>query len=347
MGAYKPRTNNEWGFLGAIAGQTVCATVLDVVVLWKYFGWVTPLVYQVPRSYSIPVNCGLLLLAVIYQAILTLDSLRTRNNVQMYNICICNILLLVLTIMSYEQTSQVITGLSTARAMGTTPLVNLSIDLWANVSPVLLSSCVVTGIVSIALFFYGYKLHKEFAWAIYRHVSGSRQMRQKFLAYKVLIVMVKMELYLFIAFLVLYGLVDVHFEVPEFPLTVCLLLAELLQFGLGPYFMKTENVSGALVVIVLRVAQIAYLISRIVLLCGHGPRANTPMKNEMMLYACSSLAFNAIICVNSVLCTLNFGHGLKPLLAGETKDARESYQFHNLGYEPVHQFPKSPRFDLE
>lgn len=64
------------------------------------------------------------------------------------------------------------------------------------------------------------------------------------------IVLVKIELYFFIGFIALYGVVDVHFEAPEFPLTVCLLLFELLQSLLGPYFTKTENITGSLVALV-------------------------------------------------------------------------------------------------
>lgn len=65
-----------------------------------------------------------------------------------------------------------------------------------------------------------------------------------------LIVIIRTEFYFFLGFLALYGLVDVHFQVPEFPLTVCLLLFEMLQIALGPYCIKIENMPGAIVAIV-------------------------------------------------------------------------------------------------
>lgn len=67
---------------------------------------------------------------------------------------------------------------------------------------------------------------------------------------KVLIVLIKVELYFFYAFLALYGLVEVHFAVPEFPLLVCLLPLAMLQVALGIYFTKTENLLGATAAIV-------------------------------------------------------------------------------------------------
>ncbi|PVH91645.1 hypothetical protein DM02DRAFT_545403 [Periconia macrospinosa] len=347
MSGYRPRTNSEWGFLGAIVGQAVCATALDIAVLWKYFSWVTPLVYQVQQSYSIPVNCGLIIFGLCYQSVLTVDALHTRNNVQMYNICVFNALLLTFIAMSYGQTAEVISGLSTSRALGDQPLVDLSVDLWASVRLLLLTLSVVVAIATLGLFFYGYKLHNEFAWAIYRHVRGSRQMRQWFLMYKVLVVFIKVELYFFIGFLLLYGLVNVHFEVPEFPLIVCLLLSELVQIALALYFTKTENTLGAIIAIAFRLAQIAYLVSRIVVLCGNGIRANTILKNEMLLFAGSALAFNAFICINSVLCITNFGCGLKPLLSGEISNERQPYEFHSLGYQPANQSFVSRRLSLD
>lgn len=154
-------------------------------MLWKYFAWVTDLVFQVPRSYSVPVNCGLSLFGFSYLAVLSADALRQRNNVQIYSICVCNILLFIFTVMRYEQTAGIIEGLATARALGDTPLVDLSMDLWAIVGPILLSSSAISGVCTLALLFFGFKLHYEFAWAIYRHVNGSTQTRRRLLVYKV------------------------------------------------------------------------------------------------------------------------------------------------------------------
>lgn len=153
-------------------------------MLWKYLGWVTPLVYQVPRSLFVPVNCAIATFSLAYQAILSFDALHVKNNVQIYNICICNMLLLVFNVMRHEQTAIVLTGLRESRSKGTEPLVDLSVDLLKVVSPVLITSSVVVGVCCAGLFAFAYTLHGEFAWAIYRHVSGSRQTRQRFLAYK-------------------------------------------------------------------------------------------------------------------------------------------------------------------
>jgi hypothetical protein len=156
----------------------------DSVVLWEYLSWITPLVFETPNSYFVPVHCGLTILGLTYQAILAFDALHVKNNVQVYAICICNIVLFVSNIMRIGQTAIVLTGLREARSMGIKPTVDLSVDLWKLVYPVLITSSVLVGACSLGIFAFAYKLHKEFAWAIYRHVSGSRQTRRRFLTYK-------------------------------------------------------------------------------------------------------------------------------------------------------------------
>jgi hypothetical protein len=138
----------------------------------------------VPRSYSILVNCGLAISGLAYQTVLTLDALYVKNNVQVYNICICNAVFFAFHVMRYGQTDRVISGMRGSRAMGTEPIVDLSVDLWKIVSPLLIASASLVGTCCVGLFVFAYNLHKEFGWAIYRHVSGSQQTRRRFLTYK-------------------------------------------------------------------------------------------------------------------------------------------------------------------
>ena len=62
--------------------------------------------------------------------------------------------------------------------------------------------------------------------------------------------MIKLEVYFLIAFVVTYGLVDVHFEVPEFPLTIAIIPLLWVQVGMTIYFTKRENKLGAIAAIV-------------------------------------------------------------------------------------------------
>lgn len=46
--------------------------------------------------------------------------------------------------------------------------------------------------------------------------------------YKVLIVLIKIKLYYFLCFLIIYSYIEVYFKVPEFPLLVYLILLAIL-----------------------------------------------------------------------------------------------------------------------
>lgn len=158
----------------------------------------------------------------------------------------------------------------------------------------------------------------------------------------------KLDVYFMMAFIVVYGIVDVHYELPEFPLTIAIIPLLWIQVAMTIYFTKRENKLGASAAIVscilrslfsfvlaynwmqmLRVAEIAYLISRILVLNDVPPslRSKTLLKNEKLLFAGCSLTLATGACLNAALCFLNFDHGLKPLLLDQGwKQGRHEFQ---------------------
>ncbi|PSN68082.1 hypothetical protein BS50DRAFT_600036 [Corynespora cassiicola Philippines] len=341
---YRPRTACEGIFFGTTLVQAIGATVLEIVVLGRYYMWITPVAYQVQRSYVVPVNFGLFVFGLFYEVALTFDALRLKNNVQVFAISICNALLVVFSIMRYGQTLEVNDGLSTSIAAGNIPLVDHSVEFWGRVQAAMITGTIVLGISTIILWLCAFRLNREFAWAIYRHISGSRQTRRRFLAYETLVVLIKVEIFFFIGFIITYGFVNVHYDIPEFPITMCLIPIVLAMAFMGIYFTRKEKRLGAIIIIVLRLGEIAYLNSRIAAMYGKGIRGNTGFKDEMLLFAFSSLNFSVLICLNSIVCVGNFGKGLKPLLLYHGREEKEaSYEFQPLHYQGY----QSSRLDLD
>lgn len=60
----------------------------------------------------------------------------------------------------------------------------------------------------------------------------------------------KLEVFFTIAFIVTYGLIDVHFAIPEFPLTIAIIPLLFIQLFMTIYFIQHESRSGALAAIV-------------------------------------------------------------------------------------------------
>jgi hypothetical protein len=67
---------------------------------------------------------------------------------------------------------------------------------------------------------------------------------------QILLVLIRVEPYFLIAFVVLYGLVNVHFAQPEFGLTMALVPALGIQVALTVVFTRSENVLGTLAALV-------------------------------------------------------------------------------------------------
>lgn len=84
------------------------------------------------------------------------------------------------------------------------------------------------------------------------------------------------------------------------------------------------------------IALVAYLISRIVILYGPTLRGNTAGKGTMLLFAFMSLVFTVAVVVVSIICTMNFNHGLKAVNEHKIQAARDSYMaLSERGRSPV------------
>lgn len=60
----------------------------------------------------------------------------------------------------------------------------------------------------------------------------------------------KLGVYFFITFLVLYGVINVHYAMPEFAIVMALIPAALVQISLSVYFARKENKIGMALLIV-------------------------------------------------------------------------------------------------
>ncbi|KAJ4983389.1 hypothetical protein SVAN01_11124 [Stagonosporopsis vannaccii] len=341
---YRPRTGVEWAFFGITATQAIGTSILDIVVLVRYFSWINPVVWQVPRSYVVPVNFAVFVLGNVYFAGLAFDALRARNNLQLFGISAFNLGIFVFAIMRYGQTQDTAADLAVNYALGNKPFVKADVSFWPKVQPALIVSTILVGACMVSSFLLTFRLNREFAWAIYRHISGSISIRRKYLTYQVLLVIMKLDFYFIIAFILIYGLVDVHYEIPEFPLTMAIIPMLMIQLGMTIYFTKRENKMGAIAAIVLRMGEMTYLISRILILNGvpKSLRSSTILKNEMLLFAGFSLTLATIAFFNASICLFNFDHGLKPLLLDSGwKQGRYEFQ-------PIHaQARLSARLELD
>ncbi|KAB2574088.1 hypothetical protein BFW01_g1419 [Lasiodiplodia theobromae] len=350
---FKPQTKSEWAFLGTTATQAGVNTAIQLYVLDRYLRWVNPNVYQVARSYTIPVTFAIFVFGVVYQFLLAWDSLRSKNNIQLFAQAVCNVCLFISAVLQYEQVKDVVHGLPPNHDAQNKPLVKLDVNIWAQIHPALIAFIAVFAACSVAMCGLAYKLHKQFAWALYKDINADTSLRTRYLIYQVFLVLMKLSFYFLVSFVIIYGFVDVHYEQPEFALTMAIIPVAMLQILLSAFAARHENRFFMLISILVYAGGVAYLVSRIILLVGDGPRSKTIMKDEMMFFAVVSLILTASTLVASTWCMINFGHGLKPHLLGMTakkapQDPEDAYRFERLSHTaPPPEFLTPRRFALD
>lgn len=154
-----------------------------ILVEWQL--WVTPHITEVTVSYTVPIGLGIVIFAVLFTLILSLDAIHHQNNVLLVAICLCNSCTLVFSIMRFMSMRGITNTLYSNRYKKPT-LVDTSRNIWPHIQPAEIILSVIVGVSSLSLWICAYFLHKEFSWTIYKSVHGNPEARKRYRAYEVL-----------------------------------------------------------------------------------------------------------------------------------------------------------------
>ncbi|GFF46142.1 hypothetical protein IFM46972_07970 [Aspergillus udagawae] len=178
--------------------------------------------------------------ACIYEAILSLDAIYHKNNICLLAICASNICVAVYAVLQYTKIEGAIDSVRASTDGMGDHLVDISRDIWIYIRPAELAVPVMLGIGTLVLVPASCRLHKDYAWAIYKCIQGNTELRLRYIAYKVYLVLIKFDFFFLVAFIVQYDLIDVHFKEPEYSLTMAFIPASLLVMVFGIYCVKAE-----------------------------------------------------------------------------------------------------------
>jgi hypothetical protein len=162
--------------------------------------------------------------------------------------------------------------------------------------------------------------------------------------------------------------VYVHFKEPEYTITMLLILLAFIIMLLGIWVIQHEKTIGAVAIIVSSLPSlykpgelltirkicylglVAYLISRIVILCN----SRTAGKDMMLFFASVSLVLTSATICCTIICIKNFDRGFKAINQSKNGHAQESYsrESHSLHAgnflaEPPRSFSRSSRLTLD
>ncbi|CAI7624066.1 unnamed protein product [Penicillium bialowiezense] len=245
---YRPTTRNEWWLCGVLLTQAIITIALEIYIFVEWQSWVTPTITQVPVSYLIPINLAILIFACVYEFALSLDAIHNKNNILLFAICISNACSFAYAVMQYQLMESNTIRLYESR-FGYPTLVDTTRSIWPLIQPAEIIVCIVTGICTLVMVPCVYFLHREYSWAIYKCVNGSRKTRMRYLFYEIFLVLIKVNFYFLIGFIIQYNLIYVHFRGIEYTLTMCLIPAAFICMLLGVYFVQHERTWGVIGII--------------------------------------------------------------------------------------------------
>ncbi|GFF24191.1 UPF0658 Golgi apparatus membrane protein C23H3.04 [Aspergillus udagawae] len=332
---YTPGSTNERIFGGLMATQAIIILALELFILVEWQLWMHPKDVEVAPLYIVPVNAAIVWFACIYEFSLSLNAMHHKNNIQLFAICICNAFVVAFAAMQYPAMKSFCITMPIQRGPYGQPLVDTSRNIWPQIRGPQLAVPIVIGLCTLGIWWFAFRLHKQYAWAIYRCVQGDSHTRDRHLAYEVYVVFVKLSAFFIICFVLQYGLIHAHFVLgPEFGLTMSIPPALTFVMILGVCIVRKEHKPLMILVIVCHLAMIAYLLSRIAALYGNSHLARGATKYMMTAFAFSSLILTILSLACGIRC-LNFGYGLKHILAGKAHPVRASYDFHTFSRYPI------------
>ncbi|KAJ5512910.1 hypothetical protein N7463_002462 [Penicillium fimorum] len=333
---YRPTARNEWWLCGVLFTQAILTIALEIYILVEWQLWVTPTITQVPVSYMIPTNLGILIFASVYEFILALDAIHHKNNVLLFSLCICNVCSFGYSIMQYTSMKETTTRLFESR-YGFPTLIDTTRNVWPQIRPAEIMVSTITGLCTLLLCGSVYILHREYSWVIYKSVHGSLKTRIRYLGYEIFLVLIKLLFYFLLGFIIQYNLVYVHFREPEYTLTMLLIPVAFITMLLGIWVVQHERIIGVVVIILCYLGLVAYLISRIIVLCG----ARTDGKDMMLFFASVSLVLTSATVCCTIICIKNFDRGFKVINQSKNGHAQESYSRESYSL-PGGNFPAEP-----
>ncbi|KAG6038080.1 hypothetical protein E4U41_004589 [Claviceps citrina] len=266
---------------------------------------------------TIPTFLTLFIFGFLYELVIVWDALRMKNTIQVIGVCIANLALLVYTAIQVDQISGAIYTLFKFNALehGATHM-----SVWTKFRAFLLA---IPGIIALSTFlmvFISWKLYQEFAWDILKNIGADYRMKKRFLHYQIYIALLKFDFFFFLGFIIQFVVVVAEKSDPEFALTIGTIPITIAILLAAAFFTRRENKPGMICIIILFLGGLSYFIFKLVRI--YQPSHATSyyaVRKSLSAFAVITIMLIVLTIVNAIICTNNFGKGLKPHLLASRK----------------------------
>lgn len=258
-----------------------------------------------PRT-TIPTFLALYIFAFVYQLVLVWDALRLKNTIQIIGLVGLNVGLLLYGAVQMDQLHDAVNIL----------IKNSEIegDLWHATKPYLIAIPCILGFTTVCMAYVAYRLYKEFAWTIYKHISADLRMKRRYLTYQIYIALLKFDFFFTLGFTIQFVIIvggrtnaERWVTVAAIPVTIVIMLAAF-------FFCRRENMFGTIVVIVLYFGGLAYFCFKLYRMYEGGDisKPYLPARKELTTFAVLTIFLLLGTIIVACMCTNNYGKGLMP-----------------------------------
>ncbi|RKP13169.1 hypothetical protein BJ684DRAFT_10445 [Piptocephalis cylindrospora] len=154
-------------------------------------------VQTIQRAQALSVYHILFIVAQLFQLILFVDAVRQKNTIQIIGLILYNFVCMAYSILQIVQGNKVFVSMDVPP--GTSKEIQDRLASKAGVV-VAIVLAVVMGLFSMSYAIQAWALYKEFGWSVYKKIGADIKMRRKFMIYQVYVMLLKLDVFMLLAF---------------------------------------------------------------------------------------------------------------------------------------------------
>lgn len=262
----------------------------------------------------------LLVIASLFGLFLMVGGVMNGDTIQIIGFCLFNLFSLSLSIFRYFQ----------VRTWLLDKLHNKTV--FDMVQTEMIASMAVMGAVTAVFGGFTYLLYTSFGWEIYKRVGADLKIRRMYMSYRTLVLLLKLDFFVFVGFAVSYIILILRSNDPEFGITLALVPLTLLCLLLAFWALRRESAATMWIFVILLCGSTAYFVFKCARM--YDPKQEAKFKSQrpmLTYYTIISLVVIAGTLQMAVTCLANFGYGLKErieITTGERSDMEQIQDYY-------------------